>query len=116
MMWVETTKAIRFAEEKFEKVSLFRTDRCLVDLYCLKPGQGQRPHVHEGTDKVYYIVEGEGVFSVGGEERILGQGDAVLASAGQEHGLKNLGPDPLVILVLMAPPPREAQGLKRPTS
>jgi len=104
MKWVETSRVIRFSEEKFEKIGLFRTDRFTVDLYCLKPGQVQKPHVHEGIDKVYYIVEGEGVFRVGDEERVLGRGDAVLASAGQEHGLRNPGPDPLVILVLMAPP------------
>ncbi|MBI3988976.1 MAG: cupin domain-containing protein [candidate division NC10 bacterium] len=104
MNWINTSKVIRFSEEKLTKVSLFRTDRFMVDLYCLKPGQVQKPHVHEGIDKVYYIVEGEGSFSVGDEERILGRGEAVLASAGQEHGLRNPGPDPLVILVLMAPP------------
>lgn len=104
MDWIDTAKAISFSEEKLKKVGLFRTDRFMVDLYCLMPGQAQKPHVHQGLDKVYYVVEGEGLFSVADEERILGRGDAVLASAGREHGLKNPGPDPLVILVFMAPP------------
>lgn len=104
MEWVDTAKAIRFSPEKMQKVGLFRTKRFMADLYCLKEGQAQKPHVHEGIDKVYYVVEGEGLFAVGGEERTLGKGEAVLAPAGIEHGLRNPGSTPLVILVFIAPP------------
>lgn len=105
MEWIDTAKAIRFSPERVQKVDLFRTQRFMIDLYCLQSGQAQKPHVHEGIDKVYYVVEGEGLFTIGVEERTLGKGEAVLAPAGVEHGLSNPGSTPLVVLVFIAPPP-----------
>jgi len=61
MECIDIAKVISFSREKPRKVGLFRTERCQVDLYYLQPGQSQAPHVHEGIDKVYYIVEGKGV-------------------------------------------------------
>jgi quercetin dioxygenase-like cupin family protein len=69
------------------------------------PGQSQAPHRHEGEDKVYYVLEGSGRFSVGGVEERLVAGDAVVAAAGVDHGLVNDSTDLLLVLVLVAPPP-----------
>jgi quercetin dioxygenase-like cupin family protein len=45
---------------------------------------------------------------VGGEEDTLGPGEAVIAAAGVEHGVVNDGPEPLVVLVVVTPPPAHA--------
>ena len=42
-----------FAAEKMQKVGLFASDSFFLDLYCLEPGQSQKAHAHEGSDKVY---------------------------------------------------------------
>jgi len=102
--YADVRDAIAFSDEKMRKVSLFDTPRLMVDLYCARPGQGQRPHVHHGEDKTYHVLEGRGEFQVGGERRVLGAGGTVLAPAGVEHGLTNPGPDDLVVLVVIAPP------------
>ena len=94
----------RYAPEKMQKVSLFDTPRSMTDLYCLQPGQSQRPHVHAGEDKVYVVLEGQGEFQVGGEKTARGPGHAVLAPAGAEHGVSNPGPANLRLLVFLAPP------------
>ena len=94
----------RYAPEKMQKVSLFDTQRCMTDLYCLQPGQSQRPHVHAGEDKVYVVLEGRGEFRVGGEKAALGPGHAILARSGVEHGVSNPGPANLRLLVFIAPP------------
>ena len=94
----------RYMPEKMQKVSLFGTARSMTDLYCLQPGQHQRPHAHAGEDKVYVVLEGEGEFRVGGEKATLGPGHAVLAPAGAEHGVTNPGPANLRLLVFIAPP------------
>jgi mannose-6-phosphate isomerase-like protein (cupin superfamily) len=94
----------RYAPEKMQKVGLFDTQRSMTDLYCLGPGQGQRPHVHAGEDKVYVVLEGHGDFRVGGEQATLGPGHAVLARAGVEHGVNNPGPANLRLLIFIAPP------------
>jgi mannose-6-phosphate isomerase-like protein (cupin superfamily) len=96
----------RFDAGKMRKNNLFETARFFCDLYCLEPGQAQAPHTHEGSDKVYVVLEGEGSFRVGEEVTALEAGQAVLARSGEIHGVANEGPERLVCLVFMAPHPR----------
>ncbi len=97
--------AQRFSLEKMQKVGLFSSERFFLDLYCLEPGQAQKPHAHEGSDKVYLVAEGRGRFHVGDEEATLGPGEALMASSGETHGIENDSEERLVVLTLMAPPP-----------
>ena len=94
-----------FSQEKLKKNVLFQTERLMCDLYCLEPGQSQKPHLHQDSDKIYIILEGEGKFTIGGEEAKLAGQMAVLAPAGMNHGVQNDGPGRLVLLVVMAPKP-----------
>jgi quercetin dioxygenase-like cupin family protein len=94
-----------FRAEKMAKTGVFETARMFCDVYCLAPGQAQAPHTHADGDKIYYVLEGEGVFQVGDEHRALGAGAAVLAPAGHVHGVRNDAPAPLRLLVFMAPNP-----------
>ncbi len=104
MEWGEAATLKRFSPEKAQKIGLFKTGRSMTDLHCLLPGQSQKPHIHEHSDKVYYVVEGTARFRVGREERALSAGAAVLAPAMIEHGVENAGAGPLVLLVMLAPP------------
>ena len=110
MEWIEPATLKRFSPEKGQKIGVFRTERSMTDLYCLLPGQIQTPHVHETSDKIYYVIEGRGHFKIGQEEREFSSGTAVLAPASSEHGVENRGPDPLVLLVVLAPPLRKDMG------
>lgn len=98
-------EARRFSPEKMQKVGLFASEGFFLDLYCLEPGQSQKPHAHEGSEKVYLVQEGRGHFRVGEEERELRAGEAVLAAAGDVHGIVNDSPERLVVLTLMVAPP-----------
>jgi mannose-6-phosphate isomerase-like protein (cupin superfamily) len=100
------SEAAVFSEEKMKKNSLFDSERLFYDLYCLLPGQGQKVHSHEGSDKVYCVLEGTGRFTVGEEREDLASGHAVIARAGVPHGVSNETRENLVLLVTMAPPPR----------
>ena len=105
---METTRvsdAVAFSEEKMKKNALFDSPHFFYDAYCLLPGQSQKVHAHEGSDKVYYVLRGTGRFSVGEEKRDLGEGNAVIARAGDPHGVSNETQDDLVVLVTMAPRP-----------
>ncbi len=99
------SEAISFSDEKMKKNSLFDSPHLFYDVYCLLPGQQQKVHAHEGSDKVYYVLEGNGRFTVGEEERDLSRGHAILAPAGEPHGVRNAFDEPLVLLVTMAPKP-----------
>ena len=96
---------ISFSEEKMKKNALFDSPHLFYDAYCLLPGQTQKIHAHEGSDKVYYVLRGTGRFTVGGEEQDLGEGNAVIARAGDPHGVRNETQEELVVLVTMAPRP-----------
>ena len=96
---------VAFSEEKMEKNALFDSPHLFYDAYCLLPGQSQKVHAHEGSDKVYYVLRGTGRFTVGEDERDLGEGNAVIARAGDPHGVRNETQDDLILLVTMAPRP-----------
>jgi len=98
----------RFSAEKMQKINLFETPRMFCDIYCLEPGQAQKPHAHAGADKVYFVLEGNGEFSVGEERRALSPGHAVLAPADVDHGVRNVSGARLTLLVFMAPNPNVA--------
>src|SRR5512146_3231443 len=93
----------RFDPAKMQKLNLFETPRFFCDVYCLEPGQAQKPHRHEGADKVYAVLEGEVLVRVGEESAVVATGTAVLAPAGIDHGVENRGPGRAALLVFMAP-------------
>jgi quercetin dioxygenase-like cupin family protein len=97
--------AKQFSAEKMKKNGVFETDRFFCDLYCFEPGQEQSPHTHGGQDKVYYVIEGKGLFRVGDEEKELGAGEIVLAPAGENHGVANQSQQRLSVLVFVTPKP-----------
>ncbi len=101
--WDESAR--HFAAEKMQKVGLFESSGFFLDLYCLEPGQNQKAHAHEGSDKVYLVVEGSGRFRCGEDERSLSAGEAVMAASGEVHGIENDSGARLVVLTLMSPPP-----------
>jgi mannose-6-phosphate isomerase-like protein (cupin superfamily) len=102
---VDFESLVRFADEKMQKVPLFDSEKYFCDLYCLRPGQDQRVHSHSESDKIYVVVRGSGSFHIGGEERELNSGQAVIARPGEAHGVRNAGEQDLVLLVFMTPKP-----------
>jgi len=96
---------VSFSDEKMKKNPLFDSPNLFYDAYCLLPGQSQKVHSHDGSDKVYFVVRGAGHFTVGEEEADLTEGNAVIARAGVPHGVRNDSADDLVLLVTMAPRP-----------
>ncbi len=95
--------AIAFDERRLAKHRLFETDRTLTDLYCLDPGQEQLLHIHEESDKVVLVLAGRVLARVDDDTAELGQYELLLAPAGSKHALKNLGPDPVVLVVFVGP-------------
>lgn len=92
--------------DKHFKTTLFQSDRLMLGLNCLEPGQSQRAHTHAGQDKFYFVAEGAGEFVVGDETRQAGQGMVVWAPSGVTHGVTNTGAVRLVLVVGIAPFPQ----------
>ena len=105
MKVVRLADVVEFNPEKLRKVGLFDTDNFFCDIYCFEPGQSQKVHSHDGSDKVYYIIKGRGMVTIGSEEKELGPDEITIAPAGEDHGVVNHTNDKLVMLVFMAPKP-----------
>ncbi len=95
----------QFSFEKMKKNNIFQTQRFFCDVYCFEPGQEQKGHVHGDQDKVYLVLEGQGTFKVGSDERVLGPGQGTMAPAGEGHGVINHTASRLKVLVFVAPNP-----------
>ena len=94
-----------YSSEKMGKSTLFRSDRLLVGLNAFEPGQEHALHTHDGLDKVYHVVEGEGMFLLENESVPMQSGVLLVAPDGVPHGIRNTGPGRLLVLAVLAPAP-----------
>ena len=80
----------------------FRTETLSLGLYVLHAGEqdSQEPHTEE---EVYYILEGQGMIQVAGEDRPVSAGSTVFVGVAVEHRFHSITQD-LKILVFWAPP------------
>ncbi len=98
-------KIAQFSSQEMKKINLFESPRMFCDIYCLEAGQKQKIHSHKGNDKIYYVVEGMGKFTIGSETLLLQPGEITCAFSQVPHGVENTGENRLICLVLMAPNP-----------
>ena len=83
-----------YSAEKMGKSTLFQSPRLLVGLNAFAPGQLHALHAHAGMDKVYSVIEGEGVFLLEGRELPMRAGDVLLFHSLCVHrGVPNTTPD-----------------------
>ncbi len=92
-------------QDKMGKSTLFESARVLVGLNAFEPGQAHALHAHEGMDKVYQVLQGEGRFLLEGRELPMKAGDLLVAPEGVPHGVRNTGAGRLLVLVILAPAP-----------
>jgi len=111
MSATDHNKAIRpedhavFNPDKMGKSTIFSSERVLVGLNCFEPGQEHRLHSHEGMDKVYYVIEGKGVFLLEDREIEMQAGLMLVAPEGVAHGIRNTSEERLIVLAVLAPAP-----------
>ncbi len=105
MSFAMVSERLRFSPETMQKVNLFESAQMFCDVYCLEPGQAQKPHGHPGATKFYFVLEGEGRFTIGERVEVLGPGGLAWALPDEAHGVENRAGERLVLLVSMAPNP-----------
>lgn len=94
-----------FNPEKMGKTTIFESERILVGLNAFQPGQAHHLHAHAGQDKVYYVLEGRGLFLLEDREIEMEAGLMLVAPEGVPHGIRNTSDGRLVVLVVLAPAP-----------
>ena len=87
------------------KSTLYESPRLLVGLNAFEPGQTHSLHAHEGMDRVYHVIDGEGEFLLEGQVLPMKAGDMLAAPPGVPHGVRNSSEGRLLVLVILAPAP-----------
>ena len=95
----------QWRDDKMGKITLFESPHLLVGLNCFEPGQSHGLHAHNGMDKVYKVIDGEGLFLLEGRELAMKSGDLLVAPDGVPHGIRNSGSRRLLVLAILAPAP-----------
>ena len=91
--------------DKMGKSTIYESSRLLVGLNAFEPGQSHALHAHLGTDKMYYVLDGNGMFLLEDRELPMQAGDLLVAAEGVAHGVKNTGSGRLLVLAVLAPAP-----------
>lgn len=102
---ISLRELVTFDDERYAKIDVARSERLLLGMNALRPGQEQQPHAHEDQDKFYLVLEGSGTFTLGETRHEVAAGECVWAPAGVMHGVVNESRDDLVLLVGIAPAP-----------
>jgi quercetin dioxygenase-like cupin family protein len=105
-MFVKRVSSLaKFTAERMGKSTIAQGGFLFAGLNSFEAGQEHAPHAHEAQDKLYIILEGSGLVQVGDETEILSTGDAAFAAAGVVHSIRNPGPERLVVMAVLGPPP-----------
>jgi len=72
----------------------------------LKPGKVIESHT-DPFEEIYYLLQGQGVMTVGDEEQMVSSGDAIWLPYGVPHSLVNDGHEDCILLVAAAMPKSE---------
>jgi quercetin dioxygenase-like cupin family protein len=102
---VKPAEHAEWRDDKMGKSTVFASPRLLVGLNAFEPGQSHALHAHRGIDKMYYVLQGDGVFLLEGRELPMGAGDLLVAPADIPHGVRNTGAARLLVLAVLAPAP-----------
>ena len=94
-----------YSPDKMGKSTIFRSEHVMVGLNAFEPGQEHALHSHQGMDKVYQVIEGRGLFLLDGEAVPMEAGVLLVAPDGAPHGIRNTGPERLLVLAILAPAP-----------
>ncbi len=78
-------------------------DQVTVRFVKVKTGGEIILHTHDVLE-VFYIIKGEGKARMGDTEQICSSGTCLVAPAGVEHGMKNIGKEDIMLLCIFNPP------------
>jgi mannose-6-phosphate isomerase-like protein (cupin superfamily) len=83
---------------------LHRTPRSQTAVMTIAPGQDAGPEETHDGDQIIYIVEGDAIVRVAGQEHRAGPGSLLTIPAHTRHYVSNPGKVPLFFLTVYAPP------------
>jgi quercetin dioxygenase-like cupin family protein len=99
-------------EEDYSKEIIFSTDDFkeeghLLQVVTVPPRTRQRLHLHREQTEVFYILEGEALIHIGGQDYVARSGDAFICDPGDTHSLWNQSDEDLKVVVFKINKPEE---------
>lgn len=91
---VTTCHLLNGVEEMYEKGRLF--GHGIIDV-----GSSLGYHVHENESETFYILRGTAEYDDNGTKSVITAGDVTFTAAGEGHGMKNIGQEPLEYIALI---------------
>lgn len=110
MEHADLTDYVLFDEGEPQRHVVFESARLFTQVLCIGRNQAHGPVADPGADAVVTILAGEAAVQAGRKRKRLRQWGSALIPAGSEATFTNASEDPLVILLVTAPPPAPAAG------
>jgi quercetin dioxygenase-like cupin family protein len=86
---IDLKQKIEFSSHKIVKKGLLDAGCFNLALICLDAGQEIPPHP-EGYDVVFYVLDGEGIITIGVEQFNVSEGSLVFSPKEKKRGIKSL--------------------------
>ena len=102
----DLSEFVEFEEGEVVRKTVFESENVFVQTVCLDRNGSWGPVTDPDSDAVATIVAGEAVFLVDRKRKRMKQWGAILVPARVELVIRNASPEPLVVLMVVAPPPR----------
>lgn len=90
-----------FSEERFTKRIVFKKGESTVFLLNFMPGQELPAHKHPGTEVYILTLQGEGTFTIDGNEVKAAANDTLHTTGTEELAYKNTGNEPVSLYVML---------------
>ena len=87
MLTMSVTDMIEFTDKRRVRKKLVSQSNLESELVCYEPGQGTREHFHKDQEEIYYIIEGSGSITIGGETTPVKAGDIIFSPADTPHSI-----------------------------
>lgn len=96
---------VHFDPDAVRRETVFESDNLWSEVLCFDRNQNLGPVMDPDSDAMFTVLAGAAVFQVDGKRKRVEQWAAVLVPAGSQVAVLNASVDPLVVLVVAAPPP-----------
>jgi len=104
---IKPASLAQWRSDAMGKATIYQSSHLLVGLNAFEPDQSHTLHAHAGMDKVYLVLEGEGLFLLESETLPMRAGDLLVAPDGVPHGVDNNSGARLLVMAMLAPAPAQ---------
>ena len=90
----------RYGQDKSWSHTVVNSPSNSATLIAQLPGEGNRKHFHPDWDEWWYIVQGEWIWNIEGEDKIIKKGEIVFIERGRKHQITASGTDMAIRLAV----------------